>query len=157
MEKTKTNLSFHPLKDIILYSIGVFLIAFLFLLAFFLKPKSSNSHVEIRYENTLLYEVNDKSKNTQISFPSEGEKKITYKKEDGVLFGFKEGFLFEGESITLTIYSDKSIQIKKEDVTCCDHVCSGMGRIYQTYTPIVCLPNHFQAMIVASSFPETIN
>ena len=46
------------------------------------------------------------------------------------------------------------IEIKTADITCPDHTCSKMGKISFTYTPIVCLPNQIQAMIVAESLPE---
>lgn len=156
-DSMKNPLAFHPLKDIICYVSGIICILAIFLATFLAKPKGNSFHVEIRYQNTLLYEVNDKSQNTNIEFPSEGEKRITFSKEDGKRFGFKDGFDFLGNSITLTLYSDKSIQIKKDDVTCIDHTCSGLGRVYNSYTPIVCLKNHFQAMIVGDGFPETVN
>lgn len=143
------------LKDILLYVSLALVIVAISLSAFFLKPSSENSHVEIKYGNTLLYDPNDSSKKTAIAFPSSGEKRITFTNDDGPKYlGEGNNFSFIDGSITLTIYSDKSIQIKEEDVFCQDHLCSHMGRIYSSYTPVVCLPNHFSAMIVADGLPD---
>lgn len=151
------RLHFKPKKDIPLFILAILSIVVIILISVFSKPKSSDLHVEIRYQNHLLWDKNDESKSTAISFPKEGSKRVTFDKEDSSLF-FTDGttFLFD-YPITFTLYSDYSIELLEEDVECPDHICSHMGRIYQTYVPIVCLPNQIQAMIVASSFPETIN
>ncbi len=159
-EKKKQYLTFHPTRDIILYSSCIFLIVFTFLFALFSKSTSKeNTYVEIRYKDTLLYEKDDKEKNTKISFPEEGEKKITFQKEDASFYieGL-QSFDFMGESVTITLYSDKSIQILKDEITCNDHVCSKMGRIDKVDIPIVCLVNHIQVMIRSSTgLPENVN
>lgn len=159
-EKKKGYLFFHPTRDIILYSTCVLLIVFTFVLALISKSTNNqNTYVEIKYQNTLLYEKDDKEKNTKISFPEEGEKKITFHKEDASIYiSGLENFSFLGESVTITLYSDKSIEIMKEDITCNDHVCSKMGRIRQVDIPIVCLPNHIQVMIRSNTgLPENVN
>ena len=152
----RNDLKFKPVKDTILILISILLIVFIVLLTFFLQPKKVSSHVEIRYQNTLLWDKEDSSKSTAIAFPSEGEKKITYRQEDSSLF-LKEGkFLFE-HPITFTLYADCSIQILEEDITCPDHTCVHLGRIYQSYVPLVCLPNQIQAMIINDGYPERVN
>lgn len=159
-EKKKNYLLFDPVRDIILYGTCVVLIVFTFVLALISKSTNTqNTYVEIKYQNTLLYEKDDKDKNTKIAFPEEGEKKINFRKEDASIYiqGL-ENFSFLGESVSITLYSDKSIEIKKEDITCNDHVCSKMGRIRQVDIPIVCLPNHIQVMIKSNTgLPENVN
>lgn len=156
-EEVMNRLHFRPLKDIPLFILAVIVILVIGLTTILSKPKSNNLHVEIRYQNTLLWDKSDPSKSTSISFPIEGEKRITFKKEDSNIY-FSDGstFIFD-HPVTFTLYSDHSIQLLEEDIDCPDHICSRMGRIYQTYVPLVCLPNQIQAMIVDSSLPETIN
>ena len=163
-EKTKSidptleRLKFKPLKDILLIAVGGLIILAIVLATVFGRKDSTYSHVEIRYQDTLLWEKDDTKKNTAIAFPSSGEKRVSFSKEDGSIYlGEGKSFAFLGESVTFTLYSDHSIQLLEEDVECPDHTCSHMGRIYNTYTPIVCLPNQIQAMIVADSFPEFDN
>lgn len=157
-EKLLSRLKFKPLKDILIFVVLALLIVILSLCAFYLKPTSDNTHVEIKYNNTLLYDKNDSAKSTEISFPTSGEKKVTFTKEDGSLYlGEGNEFDFEGDSITFTLYSDKSIQVLESEVSCSDKTCAHFGRVYTTYTPVVCLPNHMQAMIVADSLPEYDN
>lgn len=144
------------LKDILVYLVSALIILGLALGSFLARPTGDgNTHVEIKYINTLLYEPGDSSKNTSIAFPKEGEKRITFTDKDGEDYlGAGNDFSFLGGSITITLYSDKSIQILSSDVSCPDHLCSNMGRIYTTYTPLVCLPNHITAMIVADGLPD---
>lgn len=159
-KKKKNYLLFDPVRDILLYSGCLFLIVFTFVLALFSKSTDNKStYVEIRYQNTLLYAKDDKGKNTKISFPEDGERKITFQKEDASIYipGL-ENFDFMGENVTITLYSDKSIQILKDEITCSDHVCSKMGRIYEVDIPIVCLVNHIQVMIKSDmGLPENVN
>ena len=159
-ENKKEELSFQPKKDIPIFIFSVLLIGIVVLMTFLYKKKdSTDSYVEIRYQNRLLYDKEDETKSTSIQFPVSGEKRITFRKEDAsYYFTDLNTFSFEGDYVSITLYSDKSIQIHKEDITCSDHVCSNMGRIYETYTPIVCLPNSIQVMIVAKTgFPESVN
>lgn len=159
--KTKNNpLDFHLKKDIPIYLFSILLIAFIFCFCFFSNKNSDQKYVEIKYQNRLLYDKDDTNKSTEISFPKEGEKKLTfYKNEANIYFSDIDEFAFLDDKITITIYSDNSIQIKKEDITCSDHVCSNMGRIYQVNTPIVCLPNQIQVMIKTKSnhYPDVVN
>ncbi len=159
-KKKKNYLLFDPVRDIILYAGCLILIVFTFVLALISKSTDNkNTYVEIKYQDTLLYVKDDKEKNTKISFPEEGEKKITFQKEDASIYiqGL-ENFDFMGENVTITLYSDKSIQIIKEEITCNDHVCSKMGRIYEVDIPIVCLVNHIQVMIKSNTgLPESVN
>lgn len=145
---------FQPKKDIPLFSFLLILVISIITSTFLLLPKGNNKYVNIQYNNQLLWEKEDKDKKTSISFPDKGEKRITLRNEDGILYGIEEGFSFVDGEITLTLYADYSIQIQKEDVFCKDHTCSKLGRIYTSYTPLVCLPNHFQAMIVTDQYPE---
>ena len=157
MEKKRTILTFHPVQDVLLFAFCFFSIVIIVLLTAFSKPENENAHVEIRYQDTLLWDKNDPEKNTAISFPKQGEKKITFTKEDSSIY-LKDGekFIFDNP-ITFTLYSDCSIQLLEEDVTCPDHTCVHLGRIYLSYVPLVCLPNHIQAMIVVDSYPESVN
>ncbi len=161
MEKNISDkrLTFNPRKDIPLFSFGILLIVSIFLASYFSVRKSDNVHVEIKYQNQLLFDKNDSERKKEISFPMTGEKKITFMKKEASTYieGITE-FSFEGESVSFTLYSDKSIQIMTEDITCPDHVCSKMGRIHSLYTPIVCMPNGIQIMIVSDyGFPESVN
>lgn len=154
-EELIKSLKYKPIKDTILILISALIVGIIIFVALFTKPENKLSHVEIRYQNTLLWDKDDPSKNTSIQFPTSGEKKLTYTKEDGSIFlGEGKEFAFEGDSITFTLYSNKSIQVLQDEVSCHDHTCSKMGRIYYTFTPIVCLPNNIQAMIIADGFPE---
>ncbi len=145
---------FQPKKDIPLLSFLLIVVISIITSTFLLLPKGNKKYVNIQYNNQLLWEKEDQNKKTEISFPDKGEKRITFRNEDGILYGIEEGFSFVDGEITLTLYADYSIQIKKEDVFCNDHTCSKLGRIYTSYTPLVCLPNHFQAMIVTDQYPE---
>jgi len=156
-----SRLKFKPLKDIILFVIAGGIIGVILLAVFLSKPKdSTGKHVEIYYQNTQLWDKEDATKSLSISFPSSGEKRITYSREDGPIFlGEGHTFEFQGSSVTFTLYSDQSIELKQEDVTCPNHDCSKTGRVYNTLTPIVCLPNSLRAMIVSDSnaLPEWDN
>lgn len=155
IDPLKAKLKFSPLKDILLFVFAILLIAVISLITIYNRPSTENAHVEIRYNgSTLLFDKNDPSKSTSITFPSQGEKRVEFRKEDSSLF-LKEGetFAFEGDSVTFTLYSDKSFELKWDDVTCKDHRCSKEGRIYYANLPIVCLPNKIQAQIV-SGLPE---
>ena len=150
----KSSLKYKPIKDSILIAFSACLVAIITAASFLLKPRADSDHVEIRYQDILLYDPADPLKQTAIPFEEE-EKKITFHKEDGSLFlGEGNEFDFVSDTVSITLYPDFSIQILTEDITCPDHTCSRMGRIDSTYTPIVCLPNHIQAMIVADEFPE---
>ncbi len=149
----KTRLDYHPVKDSILIVLSFLLAVCIFLGVFYSMPTSDNVHVEIKYGSTLLWDPEDETKNTEIQFPDDGEYTITYTKEDGEIFlGEGNYFEFYGDEVSVTLYSDRSIQITKEESP--RNVCSNLGRIYNSYTPLVCLPNNIQATIVASSFPE---
>ncbi len=153
------SLKIHPLKDGILLIVSALIIVLVFLISFYSRPKTDPKtlFVQIKYQDTLLYDKNDPEKKTDISFPSKGEKKVSFTKEDGSLYlGEGQEFVFQGKGITFTLYDDYSIQVLHDDVECKDHDCSRQGRIYQTYFPIVCLPNTIQARIVSSDagFPE---
>lgn len=154
--KTKTNKlpPFQPVKDISLLCFLLALIFSILFTTFYFLPKGNQSHVEIQYENTKLWLKADETHSTSLSFPKSGEEKITFTNEDGKEYGFEDGFSFQQGKISITLYSDKSIQIKQEDVFCQDHTCSKLGRIYTPFTPIVCLPNHIQVCIISESFPE---
>ena len=85
--------------------------------------------------------------------PLEGKREIVYRREDGEIFlGEGRYFQFYGEEVAITLYSDRSIEITREESP--RHVCSYLGRVYDPYVPLVCLPNSFQATIVSSFFPE---
>ena len=161
-DRLKKSLIPHPIKDGTLFLVSLVIIAAVFLVSFYSKPKGDNDSlfVQIKYQNTLLYDKNDPQKDTNISFPSSGEKKVAFVKEDGPLYlGEGNYFAFYGKGITFTLYSDYSIQVLHDEVFCKDHDCSKQGRIYSTYTPIVCLPNRRQARIVSAKggFPEFDN
>ncbi len=155
MENTKNDTRlprFTPWKDIPLLSLLLILVISIIVTTFLLLPKGTERYVNIKYDSHLLYDK--ETHKTAFSFPESGSKEITFYNEDGKSYGLESDFSFVDGSITLTLYSDKSIQIKKEDVSCNDHTCSKLGRIYTSYTPLVCLPNHFQAMIIENGFPE---
>lgn len=154
-EQNNSIPSFSIKKDIPLIILSILLVISIFLTSYFLKPNSSdNTYVEIKYQSQLLFDKNDSNKSTRISFPKEGEKKLTFTKEESNIYLSNDTFAFQGDSITITLYSDKSVQILYDEVYCKDHTCSKMGRIYQTYVPLVCLPNHIEVMIKNESFPE---
>lgn len=153
------SLKIHPLKDGILLVVSILVIVLVFLVSYYSRPKTDPKtlFVQIKYQDTLLYDKNDPAKKTNISFPSEGEKKVSFAKEDGSLYlGEEKEFVFQGKGITFTLYDDYSIQVLHDDVECKDYDCSRQGRIYQPYLPIVCLPNTIQARIISSDagFPE---
>ena len=156
-EKNNSSLTFKPAKDLIIIFSCVLLIIVIVLITFFSMPNNDYSFVQIKYQNVLLYDKNDNEKKTDISFPTTGYKEVTFTKADSHLY-LKDGeeFIFD-EPITFTLYADKSIQLKYEHIKCPDHTCSKLGRVYNPYTPIVCLPNNIQAMIITSSFPEYVN
>lgn len=157
-EKYPSHLKYQPLKDTLLIVSAVLIIVLVSLISFLAKPKSDNTCVEIKYQDHLLFDIDDRSKSTSVSFPSNGEKRLTFHKEDAPLYipGLSS-FGFLSDSLTITLYSDRSIEIKKEDITCPNHDCSKTGRVYQTYTPIVCLPNQIQVTIVNQQYPEFVN
>ena len=153
------SLKIHPLKDGILFVVSILVIVLIFLVSYYSRPKTDPKtlFVQIKYQDTLLYDKNDPAKKTNISFPSEGEKKVSFTKEDGSLYlGEEKEFVFQGKGITFTLYDDYSIQDLHDDVECKDYDCSRQGRIYQPYLPIVCLPNTIQARIISTDagFPE---
>ena len=153
------SLKIHPLKDGILFVVSILVIVLIFLVSYYSRPKTDPKtlFVQIKYQDTLLYDKNDPAKKTNISFPSEGEKKVSFTKEDGSLYlGEEKEFVFQGKGITFTLYDDYSIQLLYDDVECKDYDCSRQGRIYQPYLPIVCLPNTIQARIISTDagFPE---
>ena len=153
------SLKIHPLKDGILFVVSILVIVLIFLVSYYSRPKTDPKtlFVQIKYQDTLLYDKNDPAKKTNISFPSEGEKKVSFNKEDGSLYlGEEKEFVFQGKGITFTLYDDYSIQVLHDDVECKDYDCSRQGRIYQPYLPIVCLPNTIQARIISTDagFPE---
>lgn len=153
------SLKIHPLKDGILFVVSILVIVLIFLVSYYSRPKTDPKtlFVQIKYQDTLLYDKNDPAKKTNISFPSEGEKKVSFTKEDGILYlGEEKEFVFQGKGITFTLYDDYSIQVLHDDVECKDYDCSRQGRIYQPYLPIVCLPNTIQARIISTDagFPE---
>ena len=152
------SLKIHPLKDGILFVVSILVIVLIFLVSYYSRPKTDPKtlFVQIKYQDTLLYDKNDPAKKTNISFPSEGEKKVSFTKEDGSLYlGEEKEFVFQGKGITFTLYDDYSIQVLHDDVECKDYDCSRQGRIYQPYLPIVCLPNTIQAIISTDAgFPE---
>ena len=153
------SLKIHPLKDGILFVVSILVIVLIFLVSYYSRPKTDPKtlFVQIKYQDTLLYDKNDPAKKTNISFPSEGEKKVSFTKEDGSLYlGEEKEFVFQGKGITFTLYDDYSIQVLHDDVECKDYDCSRQGRIYQPYLPIVCLPNTIQATIISTDagFPE---
>lgn len=153
------SLKIHPLKDGILFVVSILVIVLIFLVSYYSRPKTDPKtlFVQIKYQDTLLYDKNDPEKKTNISFPREGEKKVSFTKEDVSLYlGEEKEFVFQGKGITFTLYDDYSIQVLHDDVECKDYDCSRQGRIYQPYLPIVCLPNTIQARIISSDagFPE---
>ena len=153
------SLKIHPLKDGILFVVSILVIVLIFLVSYYSRPKTDPKtlFVQIKYQDTLLYDKNDPAKKTNISCPSEGEKKVSFTKEDGSLYlGEEKEFVFQGKGITFTLYDDYSIQVLHDDVECKDYDCSRQGRIYQPYLPIVCLPNTIQARIISTDagFPE---
>lgn len=155
MDSTKNDAllpRFRPWKDIPLLSVLLLLVISIIVTTFLLVPKGTERYVNIKYDSHLL--IDKETKKSAFSFPESGEKEITLTNEEGTLYGLATDFSFIDGSITLTLYSDQSIQIKKDDVSCSDHTCSKLGRIYTSYTPLVCLPNHFQAMIIENGFPE---
>ena len=123
------NLRYRPVKDSILIFLSFLMVVIIVLVTFLVRPSLDNVHVEIRYGSTLLWDPEDPTQNTAISFPESGEYTITYTREDGAMFlGEGQRFDFYGED--------------------------RLGRIYDPYLPWACLPNNFQATIVASYFPE---
>ena len=153
------SLKIHPLKDGILFVVSILVIVLIFLVSYYSRPKTDPKtlFVQIKYQDTLLYDKNDPAKKTNISFPSEGEKKVSFTKEDGSLYlGEEKEFVFQGKGITFTLYDDYSIQVLHDDVECKDYDCSRQGRIYPPYLPIVCLPKTIQARIISTNagFPE---
>ena len=149
----KTRLDYHPVKDSVMIVLSFLIVVCIFIGTYYSMPSSDNVYVEIKYGSVLLWDPEDASKNTRIAFPDDEEYTITYTKEDGEIFlGEGNYFEFYGDEVAITLYPDKSIQITKEESP--RNVCSNLGRIYTTYTPLVCLPNSIQATIVASSFPE---
>lgn len=147
------RLTFKPLKDIIVVLFSFIVVVVIILLTYFSLPQSTATYVQIRYADILLYDLNDPEKRTNISFPEEGKKVISYKREDGEIFlGPGNRFQFYGEEMEVTIYSDKSVEITKEDSP--RHICSSLGRSYSPYAPLVCLPNYFQVSIVMGGLPE---
>ena len=147
------RLSFQPLKDIITVLFPVAVVITIILVTYFSLPQSTMTYVQIKYADTLLYDLNDPEKRTNIPFPEEGVKVVSYTRNDGEIFlGPGNQFQFYGEEMEVTIYSDKSIEITKEDSP--RHICSSLGRSYSPYAPLVCLPNYFQVSIVLGGLPE---
>lgn len=144
-QKRDERLIYHPIKDSVIIFCALAILGLVLFLSFYLRPSGNKCYAQIRYGSTLLWE---KSKEEPyFSFPESGEKTITFKKADGVAY-IGEEFSFSGESVTFTLYSDCSIQIQREDIACPDHTCSRQGRIYDTYQPIVCVPNKVQIQII---------
>lgn len=145
------RLKFRPVRDSLSFLFAGLVIFAVLLSVFLVKPKSADKvHAEIFYKQIQLFDKEDPTKNKNISFPSSGEKKVVFTKEDSPLFlPTGETFAFVGDSVTFTLYADRSIQIMEEEIKCPNHDCSKQGRIYALMTPIVCLPNQVRAMIVS--------
>ncbi|MFA6829807.1 MAG: hypothetical protein WCR67_03805 [Bacilli bacterium] len=160
--RSDNRLHYHPLKDTLVILFSCLTVASIVLISLFTRPVSQNSYVEIKYGNVLLWDKDDESKETRISFPETGNKVLTYLRSDGPLF-LGEGKFFdfystneEEPTVQVTIYADKSIQITKQESP--RNVCAKMDRVYFEYTPLVCLPNSFQAVIKSDSgFPQWDN
>lgn len=145
--------SFHPVKDTAAVLFLVLLVVLIVLITFFSIPQSTATYVQIKYLNTLLYDKNDPEKRTNIPFPEEGQRVISFTRKDGEIYlGEGNYFQFYGEEVEVTIYADKSVAITKEDSP--RHICSNLGRSYSVYAPLVCLPNYFQVSLVAGGLPE---
>jgi hypothetical protein len=157
-DKVLKSLKFKPLKDIILFLVAAVVIVTLFLASFLTRPDTSKAHVVIYYNDVQLWDKNDPEKNKEIQFPSEGEKKVEFLASDGPTFlGSDKDFVFEGNFIIFTLYSDHSIQVVNGDSECKGHDCIKQGRIYDAGKPIVCLPNHMRAFILGETNTDQDN
>lgn len=157
MEKnTKENNPYKikPLKDILLFLLCLVIILCPTISIILLRKSDGNKYVTISYKGIDLIDIDSTTKTTKYDFPSNGERIVTIYKNQSSLYLEDTTFGFDGDYFSITLYSDRSIQIKKEDITCKDHVCSSYGKIKDPYTPIVCLPNQIQVMIHADSLPE---
>ena len=162
-KKEDKRLKYRPVIDTIAIVSSVLIIVAIVLISYFSRPKNNGTYyAKIRYQNTYLWDKDDDStKETKlIPFPKDGKKVLIYKNSDGPIF-LGEGNYFnfydsnypDGDrtepQIEVTLYSDCSIEITYQKSP--KNVCENMGRIYYTYTPLVCLPNSFQVSIVNSS------
>ncbi len=167
-EEKKTNhqkdrLKYKPVRDTVLILCSAVVMGVIILATFLNRPNTTNSPlcVEIAYtdpktgKSHLLYDKNDLEKNTAIAFPESGEKTLFFSKNDSHLY-LDDGVVFDfvGEEVGITLYADKSIQFKRENIACPNHDCSRFGRVYASYVPVICLPNHIQATIVTDTFPK---
>ncbi len=148
------RLHFRPLRDILSVLFSVILVFLIVLITWFSLPQSTELYVQIKYANVLLYDKNDPDKKTTIPFPEEGTYVISFTREDGEIYlGEGNYFQFYGDVMEVTLYSDYSVEITKEESP--RHICSQLGRTYSTYAPLVCLPNYFQVSIVmGGGLPE---
>lgn len=162
--KQKSRLEYRPIVDTAAILLSLLIIAAVVLISFFSRPRNDKGiyYCQIKYQNTYLWDKDDpKTEETKlIPFPETGEKVLVYKKSDGPIYlgeghdfeFYDQGYPDNGRKepqIEVTLYFDKSIQITYQKSP--RNVCENMGRIYNPYTPLVCLPNSFQASIVSSS------
>ncbi len=161
--KQKSRLEYRPFVDTAMILLSVLIIVAVVLISFFSRPGNDKGtyYCQIKYQNTYLWDKDDeKTKETKlIPFPETGEKVLVYRRSDGPIY-LGEGKYFEfydsgypdngrtEPQIEVTLFSDKSIEITYQKSP--RNVCENMGRIYNPYTPLVCLPNSFQASIVSS-------
>lgn len=154
----KKRLHYRPSADSIAIGLSVVLVAGIALSAFLLRPKATEGeHVEIKYGNLLLWDLEnpDTPDKTKIQFPETGNRVIRFEKTDAPKFDPSlTEFDFYGEEVEVTLSSRHTIQITKEDSP--RHICSNLGEESDPYSPLVCLPNHIQVMIVpdSGSLPE---
>lgn len=162
MNNDEKKLKYNPLKDTITIILSLVIIVIIFLICFFAtsKNKTGTYYAKIKYQNTELWDKDDLStkENKLIPFPKDGTKILIYKRSDGPNFlGDDNYFEFyesndsnkrEEPQIEVTLYSDISIEITYQKSP--KNVCENIGRTYNTYTPLICLPNSFQVSIVKS-------
>lgn len=162
MNKEEKNLKYKPLKDTLAIFISLSIIIVIFLVCFFISSQNKNGtyYAKIKYQNTELWDKDDEStkENKLIPFPKNGTKVLIYKRSDGPIFLGENNYFEFYESndkdkrdepqIEVTLYSDISIEITYQKSP--KNICENIGRTYNTYTPLVCLPNSFQVSIVKS-------
>lgn len=154
----KSRLRYRPFSDTLSIVLSAVLVTAIGLATFFLRPKATGGeHVEIKYGNLLLWDLEhpDTPDKTKIQFPESGERVIRFEKSDAPQFDPSlTEFDFYGDEVEVTLSSRHTVRITKEDSP--RHICSNLGEEKDPYSPLVCLPNHIQVMIVpdSGSLPE---
>lgn len=132
----RTKLNFRDFLAIIAAAAAAVAVLIFALVRF---PRSGGTDVEIYYRNKLI-----------ATLPLDEDRTVTFCRDnvdaaEGFVCDYRGFSDFEGPLVQLEI-RERSIRISEE--TSNRHLCSTQGSISAANTPLICLPNSFQAVII---------